>query len=62
MGERVGQGITEDGDAERPPLVFAMAEMLRKKTDKILERWRWRAGLASLWLLYFKGLNRNGRN
>ena len=31
-----------------------------KKTDQILERWRWHTGLVSLWLLYFKGLNRNG--
>ena len=29
MGERVGRGIAEDEDAERPPLVFAMAEMGR---------------------------------
>ena len=62
MADCVGRGIGEDGDAERPPLVFAMAEMLRKKTDQILERWKWHAGLVSLWLLYFKGLNRNGGN
>ena len=28
MADYAGRGIGEDGDAERPPLVFAMAEML----------------------------------
>ena len=29
MADCSGQGIGEDGDAKRPPLVFAMAEMER---------------------------------
>ena len=28
MADYAGRGIGEGGDAERPPLVFAMAEML----------------------------------
>ena len=28
MTDCASRGINEDGDAERPPLVFAMAEML----------------------------------
>ena len=31
MADCAGKGIGEDGDAERPPLVFAMAEMLGGK-------------------------------
>ena len=29
MADCSGRGIGEDGDAERPPLVFAMVEMER---------------------------------
>ena len=31
-----------------------------KWPDQIPKRWGWRAGLASLWLLHFKGLNNKG--
>ena len=59
MADCSGQGIGEDGDAKRPPLVFAMAEMERDGCSRVLEARKWCAGW-SLQLLAFKGLYRDG--
>ena len=59
MADCSGRGIGEDGDAERPPLVFAMAEMERDGYSRVPKARRWCVGW-SLQLLAFKGLYRGG--
>ena len=59
MADCSGRGIGEDGDAKRPPLVFAMAEMERDGYSRVLKAWKWCTGW-SLQLLAFKGLYRDG--
>ena len=59
MADCSGRGIGEDGDTERPPLVFAMAEMERDGYSRVLKAWKWCTGW-SLQLLAFKGLYRDG--
>ena len=52
------RGVGEDGEAERPPLVFAMAEMEISDCSGFQRFFSWCLG-ESFELLDFRGLNRN---
>ena len=58
MAARCGRGVGEDGEPERPPLVFAMAEMDVDDPSGFQRFLRLRAG-ETVELLYFRGLYRN---
>ena len=44
MAARCGRGVGEDGEAERPPLVFAMAEMKGDGCSGFQRFFSWCAG------------------
>ena len=44
MAARCGRGVGEDGEAERPPLVFAMAEMKGGGCSRLQRLLSWCAG------------------
>ena len=54
-----GRGVGDDGEAERPPLVFAMAEMKGGGCSGFQRLLSWCAG-ESFEFLGFKGLYRDG--
>ena len=58
MAARCGRGVGEDGEAERPPLVFTMAEMTECGCSKFQRLFSLQVG-ESFELLDFRGLNRN---
>ena len=57
MAARCGRGVGEDGEPERPPLVFAMAEMEVDDRSGFQRFLRLRAG-ETVELLDLKGLYR----
>ena len=58
MATRCDRGVGEDGEPERPPLVFAMAEMEVGDCSGFQRLLSWFVG-ESFELLDFKGLYRN---
>ena len=58
MAACCGRGVGEDGEAEMPPLVFAMAEMEVSDCSGFQRFFSWCLG-ESFELLDFRGLNRN---